>query len=492
MSLDLRTIYLMDAALYLMLHAAIWIGLIQYRSRTVATWSLSGIVSALGLVFLGMRGVWPDWALVIIGQSLMAAGNLGRQMTLRSMLGPLSREWMGGQALFNAVYMAWGLYLFLQGGDYLPGLVLLFYGFYTLNLLEYVFIGHAMRRKAGFNGAWAIEFAGLAFCISLGIKTVALLGGWGEVSLYTMAWDQAVVFIGQFVAISLINVGFLQAFVGQIQDSRLRAENEAKLQQQKFDMLVQHAQEVGDLLKEREELIRQLTLSNKSAGMGALVASIAHEVNQPLTALVIKAELIESLLLQTPKAQAVTQLGGEIREDALRISHIVRTLRTLFMTSKGKHECIDLSTLVRDVLLIVEGRRLREGIDLHPQLSPGTSVMGDVTQLQQVVLNLLNNAMEAVLAAPAPTIVVCCEIQGPQVVLTVKDNGEGMDAQRQSEVFSLFKTSKAQGMGVGLWLSRSIVETHGGGLAFQSEPEHGTVFKLTLPVCQNSQFPQFM
>lgn len=487
MILDLRTIYLMDAALYLMLHAAIWVGLLQYRSRTVAAWSASGIVSAFGLVFLGMRGVWPDWTLLIFGQFLMAAGNLGRQITLRTMLGPLSRTWLWGQGLFNAAYMGFGLVLFLRGGDYMPGLVLLFYGFYTLNLVEYILIGRAMRQKARLSGAWAIELAGVAFCVSLGVKTVALLGGWGEVSLYTMAWDQSVVFIGQFVAISLINVGFLQAFVGQVQASRLHAENEAKLHKQKFEMLEQHAREVGDLLREREEIIRQLTLSNKSAGMGALVASIAHEVNQPLTAMVIKTEVIDMLLQQQPEAKGISHLGGEIREDALKISNIVRTLRAMFAPSRGKFERLVLSDVVRDVLLIVEGRMQRLAIALKVELTDQTPVAGDVTQLQQVILNLLNNAMEAVSGAGvvAPCITVRCERVGTHVVLSVSDNGIGMDAQHQADIFALFKTSKAKGMGVGLWLSRSIVESHGGTLSFESKSGQGSTFRVNFSEFDN-------
>ena len=485
MILDLRTIYLMDAALYLMLHAAIWVGLAQYRSRTVAAWSLSGIVSAFGLVFLGMRGVWPDWTLVIIGQFLMAAGNLGRQITLRSMLGPVSRSWLWGHGLFNAAYMSLGLAHFLRGGDYLPGLVLLFYAFYTLNLVEYILIGRAMRQKEGLSGAWAIEFAGFAFCISLGAKTVALLGGWGEVSLYVMAWDQAVVFIGQFVAISLVNVGFLQAFVGQVQASRLRAENEAKLQKQKIDLLEQHAQDVGALLKEREEIIRQLTLSNKSAGMGALVAGIAHEVNQPLTALTFKTEIMDTLLQQQrlDDPQQLSKLGEGMREDAFKVSRIVRTLRSMFMTRIQNFEPIAFADMLRDVLLIVEGRLQRSGIALSSSVPDQVMVNGDVTQLQQVVLNLLNNAMDALDAAatPLPAIDVSCVTQDGQMYLRVRDNGPGIDAQLQDEVFTLFKTSKSEGMGVGLWLSRSIVNAHGGHLGFESQSE-GVVFTLRLPL----------
>ena len=481
--LDLRTIYLMDAAFYLMLHGAIWVGLAQYRSRTVAAWSASGIFSAFGLVFLGMHGVWPDWTLVIIGQFLMAAGNLGRQITLRSMLGPISPRWLWGHGLFNAAYMGLGLVLFLQGGDYFPGLVLLFYGFYSLNLVEYILIGRTMRRKAGLNGAWAVEFAGIAFCVSLGVKTVALLGDWGEVSLYTMAWDQAVVFIGQFVAISLINVGFLQAFVGQVEASRLRAENEVKLQQQRFEMLEQHAREVGDLLKEREEIIRQLTLSNKSAGMGALVAGIAHEVNQPLTDLTLKTEILETLLQRPDDRFELGTLTEEMRNDAFKVSQIVRTLRSMFMTRSQNFETINFSDVVRDVLLIVEGRRHRAGIELSSSLPEQVMVSGDLTQLQQVVLNLLNNAMDALDEAglQAPAIDVRCDVHDDHLFLHVRDNGPGIDAQRQEEVFALFKTSKAQGMGVGLWLSRSIVNAHGGSLGFENQ-NHGVVFQLRLPL----------
>lgn len=483
MILDLRTIYLMDAALYLMLHAAIWVGLLQYRSRTVAAWSASGIVSAFGLVFLGMREVWPDWTLVIIGQFLMAAGNLGRQITLRSMLGPISRTWLFGHGLFNAVYMGTGLFLFLSLDDYYPWLVLLFYGFYSLNLIEYMLIGRAMRKQAVLSGAWAIEFSGVAFCVSLGVKTIALLGGWGEFSLYTMAWDQAVVFICQFVAISLINVGFLQAFVGQVQASRLRAENEARLQQQRFDLLQQHTQQVSDLLKEREEIIRQLTLSNKSAGMGALVAGIAHEVNQPLTALTIKNEVMETLLQRPDERENLSMLVKEMRADALKVSQIVRTLRSMFMTRTQHFESIDFPALVRDVLLIIEGRRHRGGIQISTSLPEQATVVGDVTQLQQVVLNLLNNAMEAFDGAGihTPTIDVSCTVQGDQVVLRVHDNGPGIDPARQEEVFALFKSSKAQGMGVGLWLSRSIVLAHEGELAFDSLPGEQTVFTMRIP-----------
>lgn len=478
MNLDLRTIFLMDASLYLMLHAAIWFGLARYHSRLVALWSISGMLSAAGLVFLGMRGVWPEWAVVVLGQTLMAAGNWGRQGALLAMVGGPSRSWLWGHGLFNLAYLSLNLSLFfLQASEAL--MVLVFYAFYTLNLAEYFRIGRLMERTGLQHGALAVKAAGAAFCISLGIKTVALVGGWGEVDLYTMAWDQAVVFVGQFVAISLVNVGFIQAFVAEMDKARVMAERDLLLQQQKSELLSQHAKTLGTLLGEREEIIRQLTLSNKSAGMGALVASIAHEINQPLTTIVLKTELID----HADTLAQVHSLSQEIRSDTHKTATIIRTLRNMFTTGKGSFEAIDFSALLLDVLAIVRGRTEQLGIRMDMDLAPGLKLMGDATQLQQVVLNLLNNAIDAVMAADvdAPCIDVCCQVEQGQVLLSVRDNGKGIEPSQGQDIFELFKTSKPEGMGVGLWLSRSIVQSHNGQLGFQSTPGQGAVFLLRLP-----------
>lgn len=483
LNLDLRTIFLMDAALYLMLHGAIWIGLARHRSGLVALWSLSGMLSAVGLVLLGMRGVLPDWTAALLGQLFMALGNWGRQGALHAMVGGPTRPWLWRQGLFNLAYLALNTGLFLmQASEWL--MVLVFYAFYSFNLAEYFRIGRVMRRSGVEHGALAIEAAGAAFCTSLGIKTLALAGGWGEVDLYTMAWDQVVVFVGQFVAISLVNVGFIQAFVGEMDKARLRAEQDLLLQRQKSDLLEQHAQDLGALLSEREEIIRQLTLSNKTAGMGALVASIAHEINQPLTTVVLKAELIDSMLEQSTELGEARKLSGQIREDTQRVGSIIRTLRSMFTMGKGQFEKLDFSLLMQDLLTIVRGRAERLGVRLQADVQAQLMVTGDATQLQQVVLNLLNNALDAVSESgvQAPCIQVRCWLQDGQVLLRVQDNGCGIDPAHQGDVFQLFKTSKPKGMGVGLWLSQAIVQSHGGQLDFESTPGQGTVFELRLSI----------
>jgi len=483
MNLDLRTIFLMDAALYLMLHGAIWVGLARHRSTLVALWSLSGMLSAIGLVFLGMRGVLPEWVVVVSGQVLMALGNWGRQISLRSMVGVPTRSWLWGQGLFNLAYLALNLGLFAsKASDWL--MLLVFYAFYTVNLAEYFRIGRDMRRAGVVNGPLAIEMASGAFCVSLGIKTIALAGGWGEVSLYAMAWDQTVVFAGQFVAISLINVGFIQAFVGEMHKARLQAEQELLLQQQKSDLLQKNAHALGELLREREEIIRQLTLSNKTAGMGALVASIAHELNQPLTTIVIKTELIDAHLQKDTGIGEARKIAALIRDDTLQAAAIIRTLRSMFTVGKGEFELLDFSDLIGHVLDVVRARAHACGIAMVIRCEKPMFMAGDATQLQQVVLNLLNNAMDALIDAQVrcPCIRIHCAATDGFLLLRVEDNGPGIDSAQQEDVFALFKTSKSQGMGVGLWLSQAIVQSHGGRLEFESSPGQGAVFSLRLPM----------
>jgi signal transduction histidine kinase len=244
------------------------------------------------------------------------------------------------------------------------------------------------------------------------------------------------------------------------------------------------------LLTEREEIIRQLTLSNKSAGMGALVASFAHELNQPLTANLLHAELIQAKLEEAEREQSPPQLeilhkvASDIVHDTQRAADIIRKLRNLFRMSKGEYTVLKLDEVVQEVLDLVHSKMKHADIGCTVDWDPHLRVHGDATQLQQVVLNLLNNAIDALTESGCDKLELRIrgKLVGNHLNLEVEDNGPGIAPEHADDVFSLFKTSKSQGMGVGLWLSRSIVEMHGGRLTFQSEPGSRTVFNLRLPL----------
>jgi signal transduction histidine kinase len=288
----------------------------------------------------------------------------------------------------------------------------------------------------------------------------------------------------------LLCVGFMQIFVDQDHRRKIAMEQQLAREQEQAALALQHAQDLSILLTEREEIIRQLTLSNKSAGMGALVASFAHELNQPLTANLLHAELIlaklEELKVEasTPSMGILHKVASAIVQDTQRSADIIRKLRNLFRMSKGEYTALKLNEVVQDVLDLVQSKMKHADIGWTVEWDPHMRVHGDATQLQQVVLNLLNNAIDALIESGCvkPELRIRGKVLGDHLNLEVQDNGPGIAPERAEDVFSLFKTSKSQGMGVGLWLSRSIVEMHGGRLTFQSEPGLRTVFTLRLPL----------
>lgn len=469
LTLDIRTLYMMNAVMYLMLHGIIWVSLSRQQNPWIKPWSLGGIVSAFGVFFLGCLGVMPDWVVAIFGQTLMAIGNFIRQYVLLALSGQASRRWLWGRGLFNLAYLSLNGTLFFWGASY-AAMMVVFFAFYAVNCLDYFWAGRAMAQQADAQGGRSVQWSGLVLSLSLGIKGLSVWAGWGAKDIYGPGWDQMVLFAGQFLAISLMNFGFMQFLVGQFQRERLRAE--------------QHAQALSQLLRGREDILRQLTLSNKSAGMGALVSSMAHEVNQPLTTIVLKTELIDSYLMGVDVAPQVRDLLQQIRNDTHHAGSMIRTLRNMFNRGNSDFGPLDFSALLRDVVGMVQSHAQRRGVEVFVDAPETATLVGDATQLQQVLLNLLNNAIQS-FAGQSVTqarVSLQCQQLGDWLELRVQDNGCGIEAAAHDDVFALIKSPPSRGMGVGLWLSLSVVENHGGTLEFSSTPGQGTVFVLRLPV----------
>ena len=481
LDIDPRTIVWMIATLYLLIHGAIWSGLARYHNRLVAMWSASGMLSALALYALGLRGEISDLWVMCLGAFPLMLGIWGRQMALRKMSNSYNRKWLLEQLFVNGTYVAVTVAMFVYGAHDFWHL-LWFYGFYALNSFQYVHIGNALLAQRKMPGARAIRRAGWILGVSSAFKALAIWKGWSPVEFYADDPASLLLYVSRFWGISLINVAFIQAFVGQIHDQRLQAERALVQEQERSRLILQQQQIQREMLSERDELIRQLTLSHKSAGMGALVASFAHELNQPLAANSLHAEWLKQKYPDESTPEGM--VAKNIFSDTQRASDIIRKLRNLFRTGKGEYEPLDLAALVKDVADILKIPAREKGVRLSVHLQPGMWVLGDAVQLQQVMLNLLQNALQATsVVETRPTWI---QIEGEMLdgfaVIRVLDNGIGIALDQQSSVFNLFKSSKAEGMGVGLWLSRSIAQAHDGELAFDSLPGQQTVFTLRIPL----------
>ena len=320
---------------------------------------------------------------------------------------------------------------------------------------------------------------------SIGFKATMVILGLGATDIYAAGIDQYVLIAGQFIAITLVNIGFLRIFLDRREQQTLLTERSLAAAEERASLLSQHKAELQDLLVEREEIIRQLTLSNKTAGMGALVASLAHELNQPLCAIRLNTQLVERKLESPDSDLTETRRHLEsINADNRRAANIITKLRNLFENRQEDNEAVEFDELVRDTLALIEARARSENVSLRTALGANITMNGDPTQLQQVLLNLFNNALDALgsIGQADKHIDVCTRVLGDRLQLIVEDNGPGIPPLMQSSVFELFKTTKADGMGVGLWLSKTVVNAHRGDIRFASVSGRGARFEVELPV----------
>jgi C4-dicarboxylate-specific signal transduction histidine kinase len=243
--------------------------------------------------------------------------------------------------------------------------------------------------------------------------------------------------------------------------------------------------------KRTEESLRQaqaeLVHVARVTTLGELAASIAHEVNQPLAAIVADANAsLNRLAGANPDLDAVREALEAIVTDGHRAAEVIRRIRQLAMKSVPQKTGLDINGVIRDVVPLVRAELLRYQVALQLDLAPGRSiVLGDRVQLQQVLINLVMNAIEGMAGIddrPRELTITSRSDGGDHVTVAVRDTGVGIDPKHADELFNAFVTTKPGGMGMGLSISRSIVETHGGRLWATPNPTHGATFHFALPI----------
>lgn len=230
----------------------------------------------------------------------------------------------------------------------------------------------------------------------------------------------------------------------------------------------------------------ELARASRLTVMGQLAASIAHEIKQPLAAIVTNGNAALRWLANKPpdleearRALNNAVLGGH------RANEVVESVRTMFKQTPQAKAPLDVNELVREVLALTRSEIQRHHVSVQIELMDGIpKTLADRIQLQQVILNLIVNALEAMDAVTDRTRVLNIRSaidDSKSLLITVGDNGIGIEPKNMERIFDSFFTTKLHGMGMGLSICRSIIETHGGSLLASSADPHGTVFKLILP-----------
>lgn len=246
--------------------------------------------------------------------------------------------------------------------------------------------------------------------------------------------------------------------------------------------------------KELEEARQGMVQAMRLAMLGELTASIAHEINQPLGAILGNAETAEFLLAgENPPLEELRQILGDIRRDDLRASEVIKRVRSLVGKREFRMEPRFLNEILSDVMRLVAHDSMTRGVTLVTEFEMNLPpVSCDATQIEQVMLNLMLNAMDAMRGvAPASRRVLLRShrLSAGEIEACVVDNGHGIAPEKLDRIFDSFFTTKAQGMGLGLALARSIAESHGGRLTAENNAEGGATFRLILPVHDGSSQP---
>ena len=245
----------------------------------------------------------------------------------------------------------------------------------------------------------------------------------------------------------------------------------------------QHAE---DQLRARRE---EIAHAQRVATLGQLSASLAHEITQPLTAIAANAQAARRML-GTPAADIeLKETLGDIAVDAERAGSIMRRVRAMVRKQPGERQFVDINTTVTGVTAIVRRDILQAHVSLQLRLAEDLPrVFGDAVQLQQVVLNLLVNACQAMADVADGPRVLRIETAEPtpgSIEITVTDTGAGVAAPELERMFEPFVSSKAGGLGMGLSINRSIVEAHGGHIVATRNRDRGLTFRVTLPSARN-------
>ncbi|HKO88639.1 MAG TPA: MASE1 domain-containing protein [Burkholderiales bacterium] len=307
---------------------------------------------------------------------------------------------------------------------------------------------------------WAAVRLGLQGT-SMALLLITLCAIWGAIHGHRLFQAESVAENMRLLQVFLIVVSFPFLLLAAILEERNRTEQEAHEQR------------------------RHMTHLTRVAVLGQLSGALAHELNQPLTAILCNAQAAQKFLQREHVDQnELREILKDIVDDDKRAGEVIRRLRTLLSQGETHPEQVDINAMLHETLSLVRGDLVARQITLKTSLSSALPlVKADRVQLQQVLLNLIVNAAEAMSANIGERrLVISTFVEGNDFCMSVADNGSGLSAQLLDKIFLPFFTTKEQGMGLGLSISRSILEAHSGKLWAQNNQSGGATLNIALPL----------
>lgn len=240
--------------------------------------------------------------------------------------------------------------------------------------------------------------------------------------------------------------------------------------------------------QEKNSLLQGLIASNRVIGIGALASSLAHQLSQPLTGIGLQVETLRRDLSKSGMNQEAVGVLDKVNSQLRKLTNLVKNLRQLFNANYLDFHEVNVATTTNELLDIIEPTLEAKKIQLVKNIAKDAVIMGDAIQIQQVLINILNNAIDAI-SADNPTsreIKLTVSSESKYVAINIEDSGDGIDSDLLPSIFELFKTTKKEGLGVGLWLSQTIIQKHQGTISAATSPNGGALFTIMIPLLKNS------
>ena len=460
--IHIPTVYLFLSFIYLLMPIAIWIALNKQQSKAVIWWCVGSELFAIGLLLVGLRPVIPTWMSYTAANGLTWFAALMQVVGLRLFL----HQSFPAKA-FVILGVTWILVfeyfrVGLQNSHLRFGWALLFFAgvfAYIAYFARQISVKYELRNAQVL--AWIYTGGALVLCI----RIVRIAFGYTEPDATAQGVDSfLVVFSGVLVSV----LGSF-AFVGMFIERSAKREMAA----------------IAERVRQEESvrLGRQIAQLERQSTLGAMSYSFAHELSQPLTAILMDTHAIKtSLQKDAVNIDEIVGSVAEVERSANRTVQLVERIRNFIRPTQGQYELVDMKMLVRDVQLLLSHDIKTWAVQFEWDFDEAECVvMGDKVQLSQIVLNVYRNAIQAMSTEKVRRITVSLE-RGPQrVVLRVRDSGPGLNESLRDHVGHPFVTTKDDGLGVGLSISKTIAEMHSGSLTITNAVGGGALVELNLP-----------
>lgn len=460
-AVNIPTSFIIIGFLYLILPIMTWIVLNGQRSTLVSLWCGGGLSLGCGLLLISLRGLVPDWATFLFANLLIFTGYLFRIQSLRLHLALPSwptRLMVIASLTFIVVFE--GIHLGLGDALLRTEFVTLYNA--VMSLMISLLAWRIGRRYSSSNASFIFVVYLLGSVAMMG-RLMALLKG--EVQPEALVVSVMSVQAGIIGIVSSIATHF--GYIGMTMDHLVI--NETKV---KTDKLV--------ALRHNQQVIAQL---DRQRSLGTLSASLGHEINQPLTAILANAQIAKRVINKEPvNSDQIQNLLDKIIHNTRRANLIIERIRSFIRPANPEMAIVKVSSLVRDTTKYIQEEAMIHHIAIVFDIDEGELlVKGDAIQLSQVLLNLFRNAIEVLKQNTRRRLTVSVKHIKNSIVIAISDTGPGLSEEALRRVGEAFYTTKADGLGLGLSISKSIIESHGGQLLISNTEEGGACFEVCLP-----------